>query len=263
MTGGGNKVLVAESGLTTFFASEDAELRAATTAWLRANTPWEVVPADQVETVRVRALGGKSLKTGAACGGPTHAHDGYKRAFGSYDAADLRVTCGATCALELSVFREAEFHFHATVPSPVTIETVLRAVPELTRYVPEAHDEIGGLVASFGPSTPPPVRSSVKLTVWNGLAPDAFASVQPAIDACYRPGGGQEMLLLSVDARGRVDRCEGRPWNAVPSQECVCAALKKAQLPATAAGKRAGFDVLHEDRDRDAVMKPRTPPCAD
>ncbi|MEO6420093.1 MAG: hypothetical protein ABIP39_11825, partial [Polyangiaceae bacterium] len=48
---------------------------------------------------------------------------------------------------------------------------------------------------------------------------------------------------------GHVDRCEGRPWSTVPSRDCVCVALEKVQLPAAVAGKRAAFDILHEDRD--------------
>ncbi len=276
MAAGGSKVLVQESGLTDFFADEDAQVRAATTAWLRANTPWDVVSADQVETVRVRALGGRNLKTGATCGGPRHSHEGYERAFGSYDAAHFGVKCGVTCALQLSVSRNprgatrsplssegaVEFYFAAAVSAPVTIETVLRAIPNLRRETAERDEGPAELLADFETSRLPRPRSSVKLSVWNGLAPDAFASIQSEIDACYRPGGGQEMFLLSVREGGHVDRCEGRPWNAVPSRGCVCAALKKVQLPASVAGTRAAFDALHQDKDG-AITPPRTPPCTD
>ena len=212
MAGGGNKVLVEESGLTDFFADEDAKLRAATTAWLRANTPWDVVPADQVETVRVRALGGMNLKTGTACGGPRHSHEGYQRAFGSYDAADLRVRCGATC--------------------------ILRAIPNLRRVTSPTYEGGGELLADFETGRSPRARS----------------------DACYRPGGGQEMFLLSVRTGGHMDRCEGRPWEAAPSQACVCSALRKVLLPASAAGTRAAFDVRHQDPDG-AITPPQLPPC--
>lgn len=266
MTAGGNKVLVEEIGLTELFADEDAEVRASVTAWLRAHTPWELVPADQVETVRARAVAGNILKTRVRAGTPIHSHDGYALAFGTFDAADVRVTCAKksaakTCVLEVSVSRhppgksasplepaEDEFEFRAPVASPATKEAILRAISELKRD--ETKDETpGGSLAVFGESRPPRTRASVKLSVWGTLSDDAFASMQPAIDACYRLGGQQEMYLLSVNETGRVDRCEGRPWSPVPSRDCVCAALKKVQLPAAAAGKRAGFDIVHEDAD--------------
>lgn len=253
------------------FGSEIAEAEDSIAAWARAHGHRVVDPAHARE-IYARARAGRDAKTGEACGLPLsrwRATSRWKEALGAEGQLDAHVACDeetAGCRLEVTaregigfdddVLADHAAPFDARAPWRDALRRALGAL------VPR-RDDAGagglGLVGGLGSDEVRARPERLDFSAWPARAMDREKDMKQALTfsgaegtmplrACFFEGGSAE-LLVDVDDRGNVARCESRTVDdVVPT--CACAAfIAHANGGPPIRGKRANVGVHFQPAD--------------
>lgn len=227
------------------FGVESAEAEDAIAAWARAHGR-RVVDTARAREVFARARAGRDAGTGAACGLPLsrwRATSRWREVLGAQGQLRAHVSCDektAACALEVDAIAGVDFDgevladlsapFDARIPWREALRRSLDAL------VPRRDDDgAGGLGMLGGLGSGEVVARPERLdfSAWPARAMDhdkdlgrtlAFPNDGAApLRACFSHAGGAE-LLVEVDDRGKVARCESRNADDAVTT-CACAAF--------------------------------------
>lgn len=265
-------LLVEVEGLG-LFGDERREAEALVEAWA-AKAGLVVVPVERAATVFARARLGQHADTGQACGRPLarwRAQQRWQGALGIDGELRASVACKdggkgeavgggpRACTLSVAAYDEVDFGGAELLRRVAPIDPALpwrEALPAaLAALAPPpagAGDGygFGGLLGSLasGVVTARPERlawSTSRARETDSAEHDAFrdglslAKGRRPLRACFQQDGANPDLLVEVDARGKVARCESRETDDAVSR-CACAAFTAhARAKPALRGRRA------------------------
>ncbi len=251
-------VAIVEPLETTYLAlfwAEKEMLRRAVADHLKRQSSLHIQPLSDLELNVLRA---QVKKNSQQCGLPNRAQllaNKYPDAVYVQTSAEC---VSRPCTLDVQIGRKSadgEWQslqkWSTVIKDPTSARHWVNAVGDLKVYTQERFG-LGGLGATFGSEPPVHVLSTSSVHPWKTVPTvPMLRKAQPALNACHAPGrktSGIDKLAIEVSPRGRIQRCEGEPYdsNEGPRRmKCLCRALAGLQYEAGPKGRRFEVHLLN------------------